>query len=65
MRFQLQWHYHCSAFLLEVKFTLATINLDESAHALLVAASNVWLEFIKKHNSSVSETNPVISVAPI
>ena len=60
MRFQLQWHYHCSAFLLEEKFTLASINLDESVHASLVAARNVWLEFCKKHNSPVPETNPVM-----
>ena len=60
MRFQLQWHYHCSAFLLEEKFTLADINLDESAKASLVAARNVWLEFCKKHNSPVPKTNPIM-----
>ena len=60
MRFQLQWHCHRSAFLLEEKFTLATINLDESVHASLVAARNVWLEFCEKHNYPVLETNPVM-----
>ena len=54
------WYYHCSTLLLEQKFTLAAINLDESAHASLVATRNVWLEFCEKHNSSVPEVNPIM-----
>ena len=42
MQFLLQWHYHCSAFLLEEKFTLAAINLEESAHASLVATRKIY-----------------------
>ena len=30
MEFQRHWHAHCSAFLLEEKYTLADINLQES-----------------------------------
>ena len=37
MQFQLQWHYHCSVFLLQEKFELNAVNLDESAHTSLVA----------------------------
>lgn len=60
MQFQLQWHYHCSAFLLEEKFTLVAINLEESAHASLVATRKIWLEFCKKCNSPVPEPNPIM-----
>ena len=39
---------------------MAAINLDESAHASLVATRKLWLEFCKKCNSPVPEANPIM-----
>ncbi|XP_065907081.1 uncharacterized protein [Dysidea avara] len=60
MQFQLQYQYHCSAYLLEEKYTLAAIKLDESTCATLVAARKTWLEFCKNCNFPVPGSNPVI-----
>ena len=60
MQFQLQYQYHCSAFILEEKYTLDAIKLDESNHTTLVAARKTWMEFCKKCNRPVPESNPVM-----
>ena len=33
LRFQLQWHRHCSAFLFDKECLLSEINLDQSAES--------------------------------
>ena len=60
MQFQLQYQYHCSVFILEEQFTLAAINLNEETHAMLVAARRTWLEFYKKCDLPVPESNPIM-----
>ena len=45
---------------LRKKFSLVSINLDELAHATLVATRKMWLEFCKKCNSPVPEQNPIM-----
>ena len=62
MEFQRHWHAHCSAFLLEEKYTLADINLKESdnGYTSIVARRNLWIEFCKEHNTPVPESNPVM-----
>jgi len=60
MQFQLQYQYHCSAFILEEKHTLAAIKLNEASHPALVAARKTWLEFCKKCNLPVPESNPIM-----
>ena len=60
MHFQLQYQYHCSAFILEEEHSLAAIKLNEANHATLVAARKTWLEFCKKLNLSVPLSNPIM-----
>ena len=62
MEFQCHWHAHCSAFLLEEKYTLADINLQESdnGYTSIVARRNLWIEFCKEHNTPVPISNPVM-----
>jgi len=62
MEFQRQWHIHCSAFLLEERYTLAEINLDtsDSQNASLAAIRNIWMEYCKNHETPVPTSNPVM-----
>ena len=59
MEFQRQWHIHCSAFLLEERYTLADINLDVSDSSL-AAIRNIWLKYCKDHETPVPTSNPVM-----
>jgi len=62
MEFQRQRHVHCSAFLLEEKYKLVDIDLEESDcnNATLVAIRNVWLGYYKDHDSPVPASNPIM-----
>jgi len=60
MQFQLQYQYHCSAFILEEKYTIAALNLDEADHAMLVTAKKSWLECCKKCDLPVPENNSIM-----
>jgi len=42
----LMWSSYCSAFLLEEKYSLGAINLEENSHPKLRQA---WLDFSKEH----------------
>ena len=59
MRFQLRWLEYCSAFLLEEKYTLATIHLEETPE--LTNLRQKWLDFLKEHTMSVLTCRPVMS----
>ena len=45
LRFQLQWHRHCSAFLLGKECLLSEINLDKSAESSVAMLREQWLDF--------------------
>ena len=53
LQFQLRWYSYCSAFLLEERYSLAAINLEEVAHPVLTKLRQKWLDFCKEHYTSV------------
>ena len=59
MRFQLRWLEYCGAFLLEEKWTLVTIHLEETPE--LTNLRQKWLDFLKEHTMSVLTCRPVMS----
>ena len=60
LHFQLQWHHHCSAFLLSRKYPLATIKLNKAAEALVAGLRNQWLKFCGNNGLCESESNKVM-----
>lgn len=60
LRFQLQWHQHCSAFLLSRSYPLTAINLDESAQHSVAAVRIQWLDFCDNNGVPVPESNVVM-----
>lgn len=61
MQFQLRWYSYCSAFLLEEKYTLSAINLEEAEHAVLVNLRQMWLEFCRERSTLMPERNSVMT----
>ena len=45
LHFQLQWHQHCSAFLLSRSYPLASIQLEKNAEASVAGLRSQWLDF--------------------
>ena len=49
----MQWYCYCSAFLLEEKYQLSTIDLEENDHPELAKLRQYWLDFCKEHKAPV------------
>ena len=47
IQFQMKWYSHCSAFLLEEKYPLSTINLEEDSHPGLGKLRQACLTFVR------------------
>jgi len=60
LQFQLKWLSYCSAFLLEEQYSLSAINLEESTHSVLVELRQNWIDFCKKHSTTVAACKPVM-----
>ena len=60
LRFQLQWHQHCSAFLLSRSYPLTSINLDESVQHTVAALRMQWLDFCDINGLPVPDSNVVM-----
>ena len=54
LQFQRKWLLHCSVFLLEEQYSLAAINLEETAHPVLAELRQKWLGFCKEHGVTVT-----------
>ena len=60
LQFQLQWHQHCSAFLLSRSYSLATINLEEHAQQLVATIRIRWLDFCDRSTLPFSDCSKVM-----
>jgi len=60
LRLQLQWHHHCSAFLLSKEYSLTEINLDESAEASVASIRERWLDFCEDNHVPIDDSKRVI-----
>jgi len=60
LRFQLQWHRHCSAFLLNKSYSLAEIQLGKTAESSVANFRTQWMDFCEKHGISESEVTKVM-----
>ena len=60
IRFQMQWYSHCSAFLLEEKYQLSTIDFEEDDHPELAKLRQDWLDFCKEHKAPVPASRPAM-----
>ena len=56
----MKWASHCSAFLLEEKYSLSVIDFEESCHPKLVMLRQAWLEFSKEHKVPVPVSRPAV-----
>jgi len=64
MRFQFQWHDHCSSLLLSEQHSLSEIGLEELPSASIQATRSKWLSFCETSNVPVPDSNPVIILVP-
>lgn len=66
LRFQLQWHHHCSAFLLSKEYSLSKINLEKSAETSVATLRSLWLDFCEDncipHDDSKRVMIPISSL---
>jgi len=62
-RFQLQWHQHCSAFLLSKSYPLASIQLSKDAEASVAGLRSQWLDFYE--NNGISDPDSKKIMIPI
>ena len=60
LRFQLQWHQHCSAYLLARSYPLSWINMNETLESSLVTTRTQWLDFCEANGVPVPESNAVM-----
>ena len=60
IQFQMQWYSYCSAFLLEEKYRLSTIDLEENDHPELAKLRQDWLDFCKEHKAPVPASRPAM-----
>ena len=60
LHFQLQWHQHCSAFLLSKSYPLAAIHLDKTAESSVAPLRTRWLDFCESNGLSELESNKVM-----
>jgi len=65
IRFKVKWASYCSAFLLEEKYSLSTIDLVEDSHPELVKLRQAWLDFNKDHTVLVRASRPVMTALSI
>ena len=60
LHFQLQWHQHCSAFLLSKSYPLAAIHLDKTIESSVARLRTRWLDFCESNSLSELESNKVM-----
>ena len=60
LRFQLQWHQQCSAYLLARSYPLSAINMNETLEHSLVTTRMQWLDFCEANSVPVPESNAVM-----
>ena len=60
VRFKLQWHQHCSAFLLGRSYLIALIHLDKGVEASVASLRSQWLEFYESNGLSDLESKKVM-----
>jgi len=60
LRFQLQWHQHCSAFLLSRGYPLASIQLTKEAEASVADIRIKWLDFYENNGVSDLDSKKVM-----
>ena len=60
LRFQLQWHQHCSAFLLAKEYCLSVINLDKSVETSVADLRKQWLDFCDIHHIAIDDSKKVM-----
>ena len=58
--FQLEWHKHCSAFLLEKSLPMDTIGLPESENKVLAERRVDWIQFCEKAGVNQEARNHVM-----
>ena len=58
--FQLQWHHHCSAFLLGKEYSLSEINLGKSAEASMATVREEWLNFCEDYHIPIDDSKKVM-----
>lgn len=56
----MNWHQHCSTFLLGSKHSLSAIKLQESDECTLGETRQTWLEFNEANGVPVPENNPIM-----
>ena len=60
LQFQLQWHQHCAAFLLDRTYSLTAINLDECAQQSVAEIRMRWLDFCDSSSVPFSDSSKVM-----
>ena len=60
IQFQMKWYSHCSAFLLEEKYPLNIINLEEDSQPGLAKLRQAWLDFCKEHGAPIPASRPAM-----
>lgn len=60
LHFQFKWQQHCSAFLLNCKYTLSEIGLNDSADYQISETRAVWLRFCEENEVPVPESNSIM-----
>ena len=60
LHFQLQWHQHCSAFLLSRSYPLSSIQLEKNAEASVAGLRNQWLGFYESNGISDLDSKKVM-----
>jgi len=60
LTFQLQWHQHCSAFLLSSQYPLSEINIKDPNAYDISEVRELWLSFCEENGTPVPESNPVM-----
>ena len=60
VRFQFQWHNHCSALLLSREYSLSDIDLVELPSAPVSVVRSNWLSFCETNRVPVPKSNPLM-----
>ena len=60
LHFPLQWHQHCSAFLLSRSYPLSPIQLEKNAEASVAGLRSQWLDFYESNGISDLDSKKVM-----
>ena len=62
LRFQIEWHKHCSVFLLQRQHAIETVIPVYEGNSSLVTLREDWLKFIEKCEKPIRDCNKIIII---